>query len=112
MRFDWAVSYLLQQRGLRPRSSACCSRTLWLPRELKDLVNGVVAVKAHNDSGHLSYLLGQVRLTGWWYFYLVALAVKTPIPLLVAGPARLVRGWRARVAGEAIHGRWRRWCWW
>ena len=32
---------------------------VWLPRELKDLVNGVVAVKAHNDSGHLSYLHGR-----------------------------------------------------
>jgi hypothetical protein len=73
---------------------------LWLPRELKDLVNGMVAVKAHNDSGHLSYLLGRVRLTGWWYFYLVALAVKTPIPLLVAGPLGMVwlavGGWRRR----------------
>jgi hypothetical protein len=39
-----------------------------------------------------------VRLTGWWYFYLVALAVKTPLPLLAAGPTGLgwlaVRGWR------------------
>jgi hypothetical protein len=71
-----------------------------LPRELKDLVNGIVAVKAHNDSGHLSYLLGQVRVTGWWYFYLVALAVKTPIPLLAAGPVGLAwlarDGWRNR----------------
>jgi hypothetical protein len=60
----------------------------------------MVAVKAHNDSGHLSYLLGRVRLTGWWYFYLVALAVKTPIPLLVAGPLGMVwlavGGWRRR----------------
>ena len=57
-----------------------------------------MAVEAHNDSGHLSYLLGQTRLTGWWYFYLVALAVKTPIPLLIAGPIGLVglalRGFR------------------
>src|SRR5205807_169079 len=57
-------------------------------------------VKAHNDSGHLSYLLGRTGTTGWWYFYLVALAVKTPIPLLAAGPvgvAWLARdGWRDR----------------
>jgi hypothetical protein len=84
-RFNWAVSYLLQQHGVSHAFGVLFSH-LWLPRELKDLVNGMVAVKAHNDSGHLSYLLGQVRMTGWWYFYLVALAVKTPIPLLVAGP--------------------------
>jgi hypothetical protein len=99
VRFNWAVSYLLQERGLDHELGVLLSH-LWLPRELKDLVNGIVAVKAHNDSGHLSYLLGQVRVTGWWYFYLVALAVKTPIPLLAAGPlglAWLARdGWRKR----------------
>ena len=92
-RFNWAVSYLLQERGLDHELGVLLSH-LWLPRELKDLVNGIVAVKAHNDSGHLSYLLGQVRTTGWWYFYLVALAVKTPIPLLAAGPVGLA--WLAR----------------
>jgi 4-amino-4-deoxy-L-arabinose transferase-like glycosyltransferase len=98
-RFNWAVSYLLQERGLDHELGVLLSH-LWLPRELKDLVNGIVAVKAHNDSGHLSYLLGQVRVTGWWYFYLVALAVKTPIPLLAAGPVGMAwfarDGWRNR----------------
>jgi hypothetical protein len=50
---------------------------------------GVVALKAHNDAGHMSFLLGHVRSNGWWYFYLVALAVKTPLPLLVTGPIGL-----------------------
>ena len=98
-RFDWAVSYLLAQRGA-PHVIGVVVSHLWLPRELKDLFNGMVAVKAHNDSGHLSYLLGRVRLTGWWYFYLVALAVKTPLPLLIAGPIGLawlaVKGWREK----------------
>jgi 4-amino-4-deoxy-L-arabinose transferase-like glycosyltransferase len=96
-RFHWAVSYLLQGHGFDHALGVVLSH-LWLPRELQDLVNGVVAVKAHNDTGHLSYLLGQTRLTGWWYFYLVALAVKTPIPLLVAGPIGMVwvayTGWK------------------
>ena len=97
LRFNWAVSYLLQRPGLDHQLGVLIAH-LWLPRELKDLVNGMVAVKAHNDTGHLSYLLGQTRLTGWWYFYLVALAAKTPLPMLVAGPvgaAWLARdGWR------------------
>lgn len=99
LRFNWAVSYLLQERGLDHDFGVLFSH-LWLPHELKDLVNGMVAVKAHNDSGHLSYLLGEVRSTGWWYFYLVALAVKTPIPLLAAAPLGLAaltrQGWRRR----------------
>src|SRR5207237_209121 len=81
LRFNWAVSYLLQERGPDHLLGVLLSH-LSLPREAKDLLNGIVAVKAHNDSGHLSYLLGRTGTTGWWYFYLVALAVKTPIPLL------------------------------
>ena len=96
-RYAWALSYLLGQHGAE-HALGITLQHLWLPRELKDLLNGIVAVEAHNDSGHLSYLLGQVRMTGWWYFYLVALAVKTPLPILVAGPlgvAWLARdGWR------------------
>jgi len=92
-RFDWAVYYLLQRRGAEHALGVALGH-LWLPRELKDLLNGIVAVEAHNDTGHLAYLLGQVRMTGWWYFYLVALAVKTPLPLLAAGSAGVV--WLAR----------------
>jgi hypothetical protein len=98
-RFNWAVSYLLAQHGVSHAIGVVVSH-LWLPRELEDLFNGMVAVKAHNDSGHLSYLLGHVALTGWWYFYLVALAVKTPLPLLIAGPVGLgglaLKGWREK----------------
>ncbi len=97
LRYDWAVSYLLQRSGADHALGVLLVHGSW-PRALKDLVNGVVALKAHNDSGHLSYLLGHVSTTGWWYFYLVALIVKTPIPLLVAGAlglAALAReGWR------------------
>ncbi|HKD55791.1 MAG TPA: phospholipid carrier-dependent glycosyltransferase [Steroidobacteraceae bacterium] len=92
-RFHWAVSYLLQKPGLDHAIGVLLTH-VQLPYEFQDLVNGVVAVKAHNDTGHLSYLLGAVRSTGWWYFYLVALAVKTPIPLLVGGTIGLI--WLAR----------------
>jgi hypothetical protein len=71
---------------------------LWLPQWVQGLLEGIIAVKAHNDAGHLSFLLGQLRSTGWWYFYVVALAVKTPIPLLLTGPAGMValarEGWK------------------
>ena len=99
LRFNWAVSYLLERSGFDHAVGVLLAH-LPLPRELQDFVNGIVAVKAHNDSGHLSYLLGRVSLSGWWYFYLVALAVKTPIPLLIAGPCGMVwlahEGWVRR----------------
>jgi hypothetical protein len=48
--------------------------------------------------GHDSYLFGQFRNTGWWYFFPVVLAVKTPLGLLgltFAGAALVVRRFRS-----------------
>jgi 4-amino-4-deoxy-L-arabinose transferase-like glycosyltransferase len=99
-RFNWVLDYLF------PGGSAAHSQVfslighLRLPEAFWDFAEGVVALKAHNDSGHLSFLLGHVKAGGWWYFYLVDLAVKTPLPLLLAGPIGLCLlardGWRAR----------------
>jgi 4-amino-4-deoxy-L-arabinose transferase-like glycosyltransferase len=57
-----------------------------------------LGVEWHNEHGHLSFLLGNTAANGWWYFYPVALAVKTPLPLLLFGLSGLtllgLRGWR------------------
>jgi hypothetical protein len=96
-RFDWAVVFLLHEHGLS-HDAGVVLQHLWLPQWVQGLLEGIIAIKAHNDAGHLSFLLGQLRSTGWWYFYLVALAAKTPIPLLVLGPVGMVmlarEGWR------------------
>ena len=100
-RFDWALAFLLREHGLS-HDAGVLLQHLWMPQWVQGLLEGIIAIKAHNDAGHLSFLLGQLRLTGWWYFYLVALAVKTPIPLLVLGPVGMVilarDGWRERDA--------------
>src|SRR5208282_931816 len=44
---------------------------------------GLAKVHFKETTGHRSYLLGQVRQTGWWYFFPVALAVKSTIPFLI-----------------------------
>ena len=46
---------------------------------------GLQHLFSHASSGHTAFLLGEVRSTGWWYFDLVAMAVKTPLPLLLLG---------------------------
>jgi hypothetical protein len=96
-RYELALGFLLQEHGLSHAAGVFLGH-IWLPRWVKGVVEGIIAIKAHNDTGHLSFLLGELRSTGWWYFYLVGLAVKTPLPLLATGPVGLAilarEGWR------------------
>jgi hypothetical protein len=48
-----------------------------------ELFSAIREVVQHNARGHLTYLLGQRSQTGFWYFYPVALAVKTPLAFLL-----------------------------
>ena len=48
-----------------------------------ELYRGIQRVMEHNAGGHPGYLLGQRSMTGWWYFFEVALAVKTPLAFLI-----------------------------
>lgn len=79
--FNWVMAYLYPDGGGPSRFI----RQLQLPAAWWNYAEGVMALKAHNDSGHVSFLLGNIKAGGWWYFYLVALAAKTPLPLLVSG---------------------------
>ncbi len=48
-----------------------------------EFFDGIRKAVQHNRAGHAAFLLGHFRMTGWWYYYPVALAVKTPIGFLV-----------------------------
>jgi hypothetical protein len=48
-----------------------------------ELYAGIRDVFRHNAEGHPGYLLGTRSNHGFWYFYLVDLAVKTPLALIV-----------------------------
>ena len=66
---------------------------------------GLVLTRGHLQTGHPSYLLGEVSVAGWWYFFPVVLAVKTPLAFLAlvfAGLLALARDSRARLI-------WQRW---
>ena len=84
-RFDWVMGYLFPGGGAAHPDVYAAVGGARLPGAVWDFAEGVMALKAHNDTGHVSFLLGHVKAGGWWYFYLVALVVKTPIPLLVTG---------------------------
>jgi hypothetical protein len=70
---------------------------------------GLYNVLNHNEEGHASYLLGRQSQKGWWYYFPVAFAVKTPTAVLLASLLALValvrsvfRRWRGK-------GDWFRW---
>jgi 4-amino-4-deoxy-L-arabinose transferase-like glycosyltransferase len=64
------------------------------------LFEGIGQLAAKNRAGHKSYLLGEVRDTGWWYFFPVALAVKTPLAFLLLWAVGIVVSARAPPGSE------------
>lgn len=72
---------------------------------LSQVVGGLFEVLKHNSDGHDSYLLGQYGNAGWWYFFLVALVVKTPVAMLVlvvSGVGLTVAGWRGMSVAQRL----------
>ncbi len=47
-----------------------------------ELFDGIGEVVRHNEAGHRSYLLGEISKHGFYYYYPVVLAVKTPLAFL------------------------------
>jgi 4-amino-4-deoxy-L-arabinose transferase-like glycosyltransferase len=88
-RYNQALGYLFGYAGPVHDAAYHLFAKIPVPEAAQWIVGGIEALTVHNRSGHLSYLLGTVGTTGWWYFYPVALAVKTPLPLLLLGTAGL-----------------------
>jgi 4-amino-4-deoxy-L-arabinose transferase-like glycosyltransferase len=53
------------------------------PVPAHEFIRGIYSQWEHNKRGHSAYFMGEVRNHGWWYFFIVSLLVKTPIPFLV-----------------------------
>ena len=82
-----AVAFLVVWAGYRFSFARVDYLHLRLPAPR--FFTGLATVWAHNAAGHASYLLGRRSATGFWYYYPVALALKTPLAmqLLAAGVA-------------------------
>ncbi|MHB9110160.1 MAG: ArnT family glycosyltransferase [Armatimonadota bacterium] len=85
------------------------SRMDRLPVPALQYLRGVKTVMT-DTQGHRAYLLGKVDRTGkgWWYYFPVALAVKTPLPelLLMAGMLLLALLPKVRARLALAHGEW------
>jgi hypothetical protein len=63
---------------------------------------GLLTQIRHQRSGGPSYLLGERRMHGWWYYYAVALAVKEPLGLIALLLARVGLALRHRGVGRPV----------
>ena len=99
---------LLPDGALRNYATALLER----PLPLGQLVRGLGEVYLHNSRGHPSFLFGEYSETGWWYFFPVVLAVKTPIAFLLLagiGSVSLIRRlWRDGQPPSGLLQRYRR----
>lgn len=62
--------------------------------DLRTFFVGVQWAKVHAARGHMAFLLGERGDQGWWYYFPVALALKTPLPFLLLfffGAVKLIR---------------------
>ncbi len=76
------------------------------------LFGGIAEAYAFNKEGPPSYFRGRIKKGGWWYFFLVDLALKSPVPFLllsVVGFVALAEGarkkqkqWTALAPGFAV----------
>lgn len=56
-------------------------------------LEGLAVFARHAGSGQEGYLLGTISKTGWWYYFPVAFAVKTPTATLLALLAAIMLAW-------------------
>ncbi|MFL6604113.1 MAG: hypothetical protein ACJ8R9_22675 [Steroidobacteraceae bacterium] len=99
-RIDPLVDKMSGHPGMLRDAARFAVDAIPVPIYLVKLPLGVRWASGMADRGHLTYLLGQTSMRGWWYYYPINLAVRTPIPLLLMGLAGLgllsVRGLRSR----------------
>jgi hypothetical protein len=57
---------------------------------------GLLTALNHNKNGANAYLLGEFGTGGWWYYFPVALAVKTPIAFLILAAMGIIVCFRLR----------------
>jgi Dolichyl-phosphate-mannose-protein mannosyltransferase len=72
--------WLLQHPGEMPAAEFLLQR---MPIPAPSLLRGLVMLSTHQITGHPSYFLGMYSNGGWWYYFPVVMAVKTPTGMLV-----------------------------
>jgi hypothetical protein len=95
---DWAVTgFAVLRASARTGYHPSAPGLGWLLERAfpQDWV-GFATQLRHQRNGGPSYLLGERRMTGWWYYYPVALAAKVPLGCWLLVLARILCGLRMR----------------
>lgn len=66
------------------------------PFPARDYLDGFQAATTLITGGRNTFLLGAHSPTGWWYYFPIAFAVKTPLATLILMGASFVFAWRRR----------------
>ena len=112
----WVVIMIVYAPHWRPAPAPDERQAAWLNVPLwfetfrpilipPDFFKAVALLIGSANAGHTGYLLGEWSDQGWWYYYPVAFALKTPIALLLltgGGLAALFRQIQARRAEELV----------
>jgi hypothetical protein len=93
---------------LRALARGVVLRDAWMPAPA--LFRGLAETYVLNKQAPLAYTFGRSKIGGWWYFFLIALAFKAPLPFLIlsaAGlPALVSRArqgdWKALAAAASV----------
>jgi len=71
---------------------------------MPEFFDGIRNLRDQNHAGTRGYLFGEIRIGGWWYFFFAALALKTPIAVLllaaIGSAVVLKRYWQDRESWE------------
>jgi 4-amino-4-deoxy-L-arabinose transferase-like glycosyltransferase len=80
-KWDWTVRRRLSLLA----AAAICAGLVWADYwfSFAPLAQGIHDAQEHIQYGHTSYLFGEARDHGWWYFFPVVLLYKTPLAFLV-----------------------------
>ncbi len=109
-RFQSALFTGLAQKEISSESGNRFSGT-WLGSLLvpvpMNYLQGIDTQKADFVSGRLSYLNGEWKKGGWWYYYLYALAIKLPLGtwalfFLAVGASLFIRGYSVAWRDELV----------
>ncbi len=72
--------------------------SIWMP--FPTYFSGVRWLQRYTQRGAPAFLMGQHSQTGWWYYFLVAFAIKTPLPSLTLFAGASVLALRGRLNME------------